>query len=140
MENLTRNQKLVFDVLTKANGPLSAYSILDRLRGDGMRGPPQVYRALTALLDRRLVHRVETLNAFIACSHAGACEKETFAFVICSRCHQVREIGGGGALRSLAHARGLAGFVITSSCLEFRGICAACADPQTRDAPYAGTH
>lgn len=44
--DLTRNQTLVFDVLSKADGPLSAYTILDQLRDDGFRAPLQVYRAL----------------------------------------------------------------------------------------------
>ena len=39
---LTKNQSLVYDALTGADGPLSAYTILDRLRGRGFRAPLQV--------------------------------------------------------------------------------------------------
>src|SRR5690606_36153974 len=48
---LTRNQSLVLGALTRAEGPLSAYTILDKLRDDGFRAPLQVYRALEKLLD-----------------------------------------------------------------------------------------
>ena len=50
-QSLTRNQGLVFDVLSHAGSPLSAYSILDKLRDDGFRAPLQVYRALDKLLE-----------------------------------------------------------------------------------------
>src|SRR5690606_9624291 len=66
--DLTRNQTLVLDALEKADAPLSAYTILDRLRGDGLRAPLQVYRALEKLLSAGLVHRLESLNAFVACA------------------------------------------------------------------------
>ena len=49
-QKLTRNQSLVLGALTNAGGPLSAYTILDRLRDDGFRAPLQVYRALEKLL------------------------------------------------------------------------------------------
>ena len=48
---LTKNQELVLGALEKAEGPLSAYTILDALRDDGLRAPLQVYRALDKLLD-----------------------------------------------------------------------------------------
>ena len=48
---LTRNQSLVLDALTHAEAPLSAYTILDKLRDHGFRAPLQVYRALEKLLE-----------------------------------------------------------------------------------------
>jgi Fur family transcriptional regulator, zinc uptake regulator len=67
--NLTKNQALVLDVLSRAEQPMSAYTILDKLRDNGFRAPLQVYRALEKLLDFGLVHRLESLNSFVACSH-----------------------------------------------------------------------
>ena len=69
---LTKNQSLVFDVLTRAEQPISAYTILDRLREHGFRAPLQVYRALDKLLEAGLVHRLESLNAFVACAHRNS--------------------------------------------------------------------
>ena len=56
--DLTRNQHLVLDTLNKADGPMSAYTILDQLRDEGLRAPLQVYRALDKLLEMGLAHRL----------------------------------------------------------------------------------
>ncbi len=70
VSDLTRNQSLVFNALDGASGPLSAYDILDKLRADGFRAPLQVYRALDKLVEYGMVHRLESLNAFVACATA----------------------------------------------------------------------
>ncbi len=89
--DLTRNQTLVFNVLSKADGPLSAYTILDQLRDDGFRAPLQVYRALEKLLEFGMVHRLESLNAFVACAHPQCHQHGLIAFAICEQCGQVTE-------------------------------------------------
>ncbi|EJZ18074.1 zinc uptake transcriptional regulator protein [Rhizobium sp. Pop5] len=90
---LTKNQSLVFDVLEKAEGPLSAYTILDKLRDHGFRAPLQVYRALEKLLEYGVVHRLESINSFVACAHPGEnCHSHGIvAFAICESCGQVME-------------------------------------------------
>ncbi len=50
-KNLSRNQSLVYDALSRSPAPLSAYVILDKLRDSGFRAPLQVYRALEKLID-----------------------------------------------------------------------------------------
>ena len=67
---LTRNQQLVYDALTGADTPLSAYSLLDQLRESGFRAPLQVYRALEKLIELGQVHRLESINSFVACQHS----------------------------------------------------------------------
>ena len=92
-EFLTRNQALVFDALSASEAPLSAYTILDKLRGDGFRAPLQVYRALEKLQDLGLVHRLESINAFVACAHPDqdCCSHGLTAFTICESCGKVTE-------------------------------------------------
>ena len=90
-QELTKNQTLVFGALSEADGPLSAYSILDQLRDEGFRAPLQVYRALEKLLEFGMVHRLESLNAFIACSHPECESHGTIAFAICETCGNVAE-------------------------------------------------
>ena len=103
--NLTKNQALVMRTLSKAAGPLSAYTILDKLRDDGFRAPPQVYRALDKLLDYGMVHRLESMNAFVACRHPEGETQAMVAFTICGSCGEVTEISDdsseGGAVPSL---------------------------------------
>jgi len=60
----SRNETLVYGFLETTDKPASAYEILDGLRGDGLRAPQQVYRALSKLIETGAVHRIESLNAF----------------------------------------------------------------------------
>ena len=125
---LTRNQALVLRTLDAADEPLGAYAILDRLRGDGFRAPLQVYRALDALLDRGLVHRLDTLKAFVACSHPHEhAESATIAFGICERCTRVWEFSDDLVRDRLEIWAGGQGFRPTRTSIEISGICAECA-------------
>ncbi|WP_349360360.1 Fur family transcriptional regulator [Stappia sp.] len=123
---LTRNQALVLEALARADAPLTAYTILDQLREEGFRAPPQVYRALDKLVESGRVHRLESLNAFVACRHPGCDGHTTVAFAICENCGKVAEIGNDALVKSLrAIARG-EGFEISKTTVELRGLCAAC--------------
>lgn len=126
--NLTRNQALVLKSLSEAEGPLTAYAILDRLRDSGFRAPLQVYRALEKLVDFGLVHRLESLNAFVACSHTGCAHNETAAFAICSGCGKVSEFAPEEAMELLRSWSRENGFHLTRTTIELRGDCQACID------------
>ena len=87
---LSRNQSEILTCLRDAKEPMSAYAILDRVRGAGIAHPPTVYRALNELMQKGMVHRLQSRSAFIACGH-GACDGK-FAFATCRRCERVVEI------------------------------------------------
>ncbi len=124
---LTRNQDLVFQALVDAAVPLSAYTILDRLRESGLRAPLQVYRALEALRENGLVHRLESLNAFVACARPDCRRHETVAFAICDQCNQVSEFSDTGVETRLnAWVRGRK-FQAERTTIEIRGTCKGCA-------------
>ena len=53
----------VFKYLQSQDRPVSAYDILEALRGDGVTASTTVYRALEKLLHAGKVHRIESLNA-----------------------------------------------------------------------------
>lgn len=124
--DLTRNQTLVLDTLARADGPLSAYTILDRLRGDGFRAPLQVYRALEKLLGFGLVHRLESLNAFVACAHPHCHAQGLIAFAICEDCGQVDEFADAVVRERLGAWSADHGFRPEKTTIEIRGHCAAC--------------
>ena len=88
---LTRNQQLVLERLEKSSGPLSAYALLDELREQGFRAPLQVYRALDRLMKAGLVHRLESLNSFVACTDSHTHANGMTAFAICENCGTVAE-------------------------------------------------
>lgn len=128
---LTKNQALVLDALSHAEGPLSAYTILDRLRDDGFRAPLQVYRALDTLIKAGFAHRLESLNAFVACSdahdHGHGHPHRMTAFAICDQCGQVAEFSDPLVGERLDAWVASTGFATKKAVLEFRGTCAKCA-------------
>ncbi|MAZ18630.1 Fur family transcriptional regulator [Oricola sp.] len=124
--DLTRNQSLVFDTLEGADAPLTAYNILDRLNGEGLRAPLQVYRALDKLLDLGMVHRLESLNAFVACRHPGCATHEAVAFAICDDCGSVAEITDSSLVDALDTITRSADFKPRKTTVEMRGLCSDC--------------
>jgi Fur family zinc uptake transcriptional regulator len=126
-EGMTRNQTLVHGVLSAAGSPLSAYAILDRLREDGFRAPLQVYRALDKLVAAGVVHRLESLNAFVACRHPECASHERIAFAICERCGGVEELSDDALADEIARLARSAHFALKKTAIELRGICAGCA-------------
>jgi Fur family zinc uptake transcriptional regulator len=126
-DDLTRNQELVLGTLAHSDAPLSAYDILDRLRDDGLRAPLQVYRALEKLTERGLAHRLESLNAFVACTDARCHRTGTIAFAICDNCGRVEEFADRQVDARLAEWGSRTGFRATRTTIELRGVCAGCA-------------
>ena len=130
---LTKNQSLVFDVLTRSEAPMSAYTILDKLRDHGFRAPLQVYRALDKLTEFGMVHRLESLNAFVACAHreseccgGGHCHG-TVAFAICDSCGHVSEFHDDEVDHRLGDWSKTKGFRPAKTTIEIRGLCRDCA-------------
>ena len=124
--DLTRNQGLVLGALNHSVGPLSAYDILDKLRGDGLRAPLQVYRALDKLVERGLAHRLESLNAFVACADEHCHRKGLIAFAICADCGKVDEFADAIIEERLGEWAGAKGFKVERTTMEIRGKCAEC--------------
>jgi Fur family transcriptional regulator, zinc uptake regulator len=123
---LTRNQKLVLEALDAAAAPLSAYRLLDLLRNDGFRAPLQVYRALDKLVEHGHVHRLESLNAFVACQHRGEGTEDEAAFAICGSCGKVEELQDSALTRDIRELSERSGFKLGHSVVELRGTCGEC--------------
>ncbi|PSJ56534.1 Fur family transcriptional regulator [Kumtagia ephedrae] len=125
--SLTKNQAKVLDRLEAASAPLSAYTLLDQLRPDGFRAPLQVYRALDGLIDAGFVHRLESMNAFVACCEPHDHNHRMIAFAICDKCGHVAEFSDEEIGRRLDAWVGANGFAANRAVIEFRGTCANCA-------------
>ncbi len=124
---LTRNQLLVLEKLEAARGPVSAYALLDGLRDEGFRAPLQVYRALDRLTKAGMVHRLESLNSFVACSEHHHHADAITAFAICENCGQVAELSDPAIGKRLADWVSATGFKADRAVVEFRGLCKDCA-------------
>ncbi len=127
---LTRNQALVLKALEKSHLPLTAYVILDGLRAHGIKAPLQVYRALDKLVELGLVHRVESMNAFMACSHHGhghdSDAHQDAVFMICDSCGTVRECSDDKTAAVLRKLARMEHFVLARASIEIRGKCGKC--------------
>lgn len=124
--DLTKNQSLVMGALSSSDGPLSAYTILDQLRDDGFRAPLQVYRALDKLVEFGLVHRLESLNAFVACRHTECGDKGQTVFMICETCGKAIEVTDKAIGKRLKTVATNAQFALQMATVELRGTCEAC--------------
>ena len=134
---LTRNQALVRDALAASATPMTAYEILDRLRDKGLRAPAQIYRALERLMVLGEVHRLETLNAYVACAHEAHAPGAAPVFAICRDCGEVVELDDPVLRDRIAAMASDQAFQLDTPTLELRGICADCSDGEP--APSAKT-
>ena len=133
MTRLTRNQAEVMGCLKAARRPLTAYQILDRLKARGITAPTTIYRALDRLIEAGQVHRVESTNAFAACSH-GRSEHEA-AFIVCDTCGETIESDLAQSLTSLKRDARKAGFEVDHVTVELIGRCTDCRGKEGRGAP-----
>lgn len=122
---LTPLRRHVLRLVWAGHKPVGAYDVLDALTEAGRRAaPPTVYRALDFLMEAGLVHRLDSLNAYIGCpdpahAHSGQ-------FLICRECHSVIELDASAINARIQEAAAGAGFRAEQQMLEVRGLCAAC--------------
>lgn len=137
---LTKNEALVFDALAGSDQPMSAYALLDRLRDHGLRAPVQIYRALDRLVEFGLAHRLESLNAFVACSHPGCEETGQAVFAICDDCGKVAEFSVPDLNERLSDCATESHFIPSRATVEMHGTCQGCAEkPEAPDTPSPDT-
>lgn len=118
----------VFELLTKAGKPLKAYEVLEKLSSPQHEvKPPTVYRALDALEEAGLIHKLESMNAFVCChDHGhGHDQKHDVVFAICDTCETVSEIEQDSNSK-LSHALNRQGFSPSKRIFEIHGECAKC--------------
>lgn len=119
-ERFTKLRAHIFELILQSDGAVRAYDLLDQIKRErGSPRPPTVYRALETLSKLGLIHRVEALNAYIACTHFG--DGKAAAFFICQNCRRVDERHADAHLD-----RAPDGFTVKRSMIEHFGTCAKC--------------
>ena len=127
---LTPVRLRVLEILLEEHRALGAYDILAKLDADGMGSqPPIVYRALDFLVSNGLVHKIQKLNAFIACCESD--KDHSPAFMICRCCEIVLE-QNDLTNNGLTAAAQRAGFTIESATIEVEGVCPSCTGHDTK--------
>jgi Fur family zinc uptake transcriptional regulator len=122
---LTELRRQVLELIWRRHEPIGAYDLLDQLKITHRRAaPPTVYRALEFLIGQGLVHRLESLNAYIGCTrpegrHAGQ-------FLICTRCASIGELDDAEIAEAVCRRAAMLGFQVERQTIEVRGLCADC--------------
>lgn len=122
---LTPLRRRVLEIVWRQHHPIGAYEILAEIAKDRDKAaPPTVYRALEFLQAAGLVHRVDSLNAFLGCdrphaAHAGQ-------FLVCPTCRKVTEIDDPALTAGLERRAAELGYRLEGSAVEIKARCADC--------------
>jgi len=128
---LTPVRARVLGLVADAGMPVKAYDLLEMLKSGedggevGAAAPPTVYRALDFLLANGFIHKLESVNAFVACHHPDTAQ-HSVPFLICDRCHSAVELEDRAVVAALDERARALGFVPQAQTLEVHGLCARC--------------
>jgi Fur family zinc uptake transcriptional regulator len=133
---LTPLRRRVFEEIAASHTAIGAYDVLDRLarKSDARLAPISVYRAIDALLEAGVVHRLESRNAFFAC-HARHNPGSRAIVLACDECDSVLESPGEPIFAAIDAAASSAHFVPSQIMVEVRGRCSHCAGRGTGTTP-----
>jgi len=122
---LTEQRRDVLNCVAQSHAAAGAYDIIERMAAHGPRPAPiTVYRALDFLLAHGLVHKIESRNAFVACSHVH--DGEPTAMLICETCGLVAEMDAPQVYATLKAMADGQGFAEQRTVIELAGLCSAC--------------
>ena len=122
---LTPLRRKVLTLLLESEGPAKAYDLLEHLGDDGAAKPPSVDRSLDFLLEMGLAHKIESLNAYVACGHWK--HGHAAVFLICDKCGMAGELHAHDSVKKLTQEVESVNFQMRSAVIEIRGLCEACA-------------
>ncbi len=122
---LTPLRQQVLELIWRSHVPVGAYELLDGLRAGGRRAdPPTIYRALGFLAEYGLIHRIESRNAYIGCSHPLSDHRAQV--LVCDGCGEAVEMDLGGIAQGLEDRAADIGFVVAEQTIEASGLCRGC--------------
>ena len=122
---LTPVRRRVLELILASRQPIGAYALLAQLQRErGRLGPPTVYRALDFLLAGKLIHKIESVSAYVACADVD--HPHESQFMICDDCGAAEEIRDGEIVESLRRLGAGRGFAVARHVIEARGLCPAC--------------
>jgi Fur family zinc uptake transcriptional regulator len=130
---LTDLRRRVFEEIAGSHHAIGAYDVLNRLANKGNRlAPISVYRAIDALLNAGVIHRLESKNAFFACHSVHAAERDQL-ILACEQCGRVAEVAGGPVFEEISAAAKKAHFSPGRIVAEVTGLCSDCASSKGSD-------
>ncbi|MGI9272252.1 MAG: Fur family transcriptional regulator [Woeseiaceae bacterium] len=121
----TATRRRVLELVWQSHKPIGAYDILEVLGQESKSAaPPTVYRALDFLIEAGLVHRLDSLNAFIGCPDPAS--RHAGQFLICRQCRSVTELSDPEIEKLVAQTAAASGFSAVRQMLEIEGLCKRC--------------
>ncbi len=124
---LTKLRRRVLELVWSSHEPVKAYDILDILRDEHSgSAPPTVYRALEFLQEEGMVHRIESLNAYVGCGAPD--HNHASQFLICQSCGAAAEMNDIEIRNLIANKTADMGFKIDKEIIEVKGLCSQCSD------------
>ena len=118
---------MVLSALRKSRRPLSAYGILEKLKKQGVNTPPVIYRALQKLIRDGSAHRIERLNAYVACRCADHHTHRLSVLTICQGCDAVEELHSHAVMHHLEKLRSMGVNLPEHAVMELPVVCRRCA-------------
>ena len=132
---MTPVRRRVLELILAADQPVGAYTVLAELQNERGKlcpptklGPPTVYRALDFLLAHKLIHKIESASAFVACHDIE--HPHESQFMICDDCGATEELRDDEIVQSLRRLGEGRGFAVERQIIEARGLCPACRSVQ----------
>ena len=123
---LTPLRRRVLELVWRSHRAVKAYDLLAALGDEhGTAKPPTVYRTLEFLIDQGLVHRIDSLNAFVGCPQPD--RSHSAQFLICGGCGEVSEMNAASIDRAVEDQAAGSGFALSRQIIELHGKCPHCA-------------
>jgi Fur family zinc uptake transcriptional regulator len=124
-KRFTNQRKEVLRIIATSEKALGAYDILEQMNLEGKRQAlVTAYRALGFLLEMNFVHRLNSLNAFVACISSH--KDHTAQFLICHYCKYVGELNNQKISDQIEKYAIEAGFEVNHQQIEIIGKCNKC--------------
>jgi Fur family zinc uptake transcriptional regulator len=121
----TSIRKRVLELIWASHAPMAAYDLLKvlRLEKDNAEAPT-IYRALDFLQTHGMVHKIQSLNAYVGCNHAG--KLHASQFLICHQCKQVVEQDNSDVRQAIDNQAADINFSLQTQTVEIMGLCSTC--------------
>lgn len=124
-ERFTPLRRTVLKLIWSNHKPIKAYDLLARLAETHERpAPPTVYRALDFLQAAGLVHKIQSLNAYMGCGEPG--RPHQGQFLICATCGIVAELDDATLTSRIGSNAKQLGFQVSDETIEISGVCKHC--------------
>jgi len=122
---LTPLRRRIFELVWSNHKAVGAYDLLETLHLEDPKAKPvTIYRALDFLLAAGLVHKVDSLNAFIGCLQPETLHNAVL--LICNQCQQTDEVEAQQVYDGIYQLAEKNAFMPQHISLELHGYCKAC--------------